>query len=44
MVNGVMIWKFKPYLKFIRDLFKYMQWGADQLELFMKIIKIIFNH
>jgi hypothetical protein len=44
MVNGVMIWKFKPYHKFIQDQYKYMQWEANQLELFMKIIRIIFNH
>lgn len=43
MEFGVMIYKYKLYLRYIQDLLKYMYFKINQFEHFIKIIKIIFN-
>lgn len=43
MEFGVMIYKYKLYLRYIQDLLKFMYFKINQFEHFIKIIKIIFN-
>lgn len=43
MEFGVMIYKYKLYLRYIQDLLKFMYFKINQFEHFIKIIKIIYN-
>ena len=41
---GETTYKYKPYHKYMQDLFKYMLWESNLSERFIKIISTISNH